>query len=59
MNACDTGSCKLSESVWALVSDTKVHRVTFSKSLVDLLAAQTGLKARRVGFVVGKKLEPG
>ena len=56
---CDTGSCKLSDAVWALTNGNKVHRLTFSKNLADLLAEKTGYKVERKHFVIGKKLEPG
>lgn len=56
---CETGSCKLSDSVWALMNGSKVHRLTFSRSLVEMLSKQTGYQAKRVGFVIGERLEPG
>jgi hypothetical protein len=36
-----------------------VHRLTFSKSLADHLAEQTGYQVRKVTLQIGRQLAPG
>ncbi len=59
MLPCNTGSCKLSDSIYAITSGSKIHRLTFSKSLADMLAEKTGYQAEKREFIIGAKLEPG
>lgn len=41
MKVCDlNGLCKDSDKVWGLIKDNKIYRLTFSKSLVDLMKKQ-------------------
>lgn len=56
---CSTGSCKTTDSIWALTSAKKLHRLTFSKSLAEMLAGKTGYKLERKQFIIGERLEPG
>lgn len=56
---CNTGSCKTSNKVWALVDDTKrCYRLTFSKSLAEFIISseRPDLKLARIEYVRGKRL---
>jgi hypothetical protein len=60
MMTCETGSCKMSEKIWAITDNKKLYRLTFSKSLADLICqSQEGLRVNRVVFHIGKVLQPG
>jgi hypothetical protein len=57
---CESGSCKLSEKIWAIIDAKKLYRLTFSKSLADLIcSSQEGLRVNRVPFHIGKVLRSG
>lgn len=59
---CETGSCKLDDRIWGIVNReaNTLHRLTFSKSLADMLAdLEDGYSAERLRIVRGKLLAPG
>lgn len=66
---CDaqSGLCKDSEKVWGIISENKkgikkLHRLTFSKSLAQLIVEQkseSGYRLARFEYRVGKDLEVG
>lgn len=57
------GNCKTSNKIWGIVDPTtnKLHRLTFSKSLADLIVETVGepQKVRRFKFRLGKRLKEG
>lgn len=55
------GGCKDDQRIYGIINPktNKLHRLTFSKSLADLIAAKTGLKVTRFRYHIGKDLEPG
>lgn len=42
MAQCNAGSCKLTDKIWAITDGKKVYRLTFSKSLADLIQKKLG-----------------
>ena len=59
---CETGSCKLDDRIWGIVNReaNTLHRLTFSKSLADMLAElENGYSAERLRIIRGKLLAPG
>lgn len=59
---CESGSCKLDDRIWGIVNrkSNTLHRLTFSKSLADMLAdLEEGYSAERLRIVRGKLLAPG
>lgn len=59
-NSCESGSCKLSEKIWAIVDDTKLYRLTFSKTLAEKICSyDSKLRIERVAFKTGKTLKSG
>ena len=59
---CETGSCKLDDRIWGIVNReaNTLHRLTFSKSLADMLAElENGYSAERLRIIRGKLLTPG
>lgn len=42
MESCNTGSCKLSDKIWAITDGNKLYRLTFSKNLADCIAKKLG-----------------
>lgn len=55
------GGCKDDERIYGIIdTDTnKLHRLTFSKSLADLISNKTGLSTARFTYRVGEPLESG
>ena len=59
---CETGTCKETQKIWGLVSQDgkKLHRLTFSQSLAEMIASQyPQYKVKRLNFVIGKNLKEG
>ena len=59
---CESGSCKLDDRIWGIVNreTNTLHRLTFSKSLADMLAdLEDGYSAERLRITRGKLLSPG
>lgn len=61
MELCNTGSCKLSDKIWAITDGTKLYRLTFSKSLADCIAKKLGdgYQVERLTFQLGRPIGPG
>ena len=55
---CDISGCKFDEA-YAVIDDKKLYRVTFSASLADIIAKQTGKAVKKVKLKMGRTLEPG
>jgi hypothetical protein len=57
------GGCKQSDKVWGVINTNtrRLHRLTFSKSLCNLLVEKLGTdyKAIRFHYIVGKPLSSG
>jgi hypothetical protein len=43
--------------VWGIVDDTRVYRLTFSKSLAEMIAKDSGMRIQRFNAVVGRALD--
>lgn len=59
---CESGSCKLDDRIWGIVNReaNTLHRLTFSKSLADMLAdLDTEYSAERLRITRGRLLNPG
>lgn len=64
---CDaqSGLCKDSEKIWGITSKgsdgkRKLHRLTFSKSLAELITQKNkGYEMSRFEYKIGKQIEPG
>lgn len=57
---CETGSCKLDDRIWGIVSKNKLHRLTFSKSLAEFICCNYGdYQMRRFNVKRGRKLAVG
>lgn len=57
---CDSGSCILSEKIWAITDGKKLYRLTFSKTLADhICESQKNLYVDRLPFHIGRVLQPG
>ena len=57
---CETGSCKMSEKIWAVTDEKKLYRLTFSKTLAEYICeGQPSLKPKRVTFQIGRTLQSG
>ena len=50
--SCTTKGCK-ADKAWAVVRGDKIHRITFSKSLAEYIAAQTNCEAKRITLYLG------
>ena len=55
---CNTGSCKTSNKIWGIVDDTKLYRLTFSRSLADLICSyfNDAYKVKRFDCILGQPL---
>lgn len=57
------GKCKTSDKIWGIVNPktNNLHRLTFSKSLADLIVETIGepQEVRRFKFKLGKRLKEG
>ncbi len=42
-----------------MTDGVKVYRLTFSRSLAEYIAGETGHRVERKKFVLGRQLEPG
>lgn len=59
---CESGSCKLDDRIWGIVNRdcNTLHRLTFSKSLADMLTdLDESYSAERLRITRGKLLQPG
>lgn len=57
---CETGSCKFDDRIWGIVSESKLHRLTFSKSLAEFICANYGnYQLRRFNVIRGRRLQTG
>lgn len=59
---CDLeGGCKDDQRIYGIIDPkaNKLYRLTFSKSLADLISAKTGFKTRRFRYHIGEDLKPG
>lgn len=55
------GDCKSDQRIYGIYNKetNKLHRLTFSKSLAELIASKTGLAMGRWNYHIGEPLEPG
>ena len=59
---CDSqsGKCKDTEKIWAIVKNGRLHRLTFSQSLAKMITTQyPEYQICRAEFKIGKRLEKG
>lgn len=64
VNACPLGGgCKASQNIWGVINPTtnKLHRLTFSKSLADIIIKSIGdeYRVQRFQFKTWKRLSQG
>lgn len=64
VNACPLGGgCKASQKIWGVINPktNKLHRLTFSKSLADIIVDSVGddYQVKRFQFQTGKRLSQG
>lgn len=41
------------------MDETKIYRISFSQSLIEMMAGETHLQCKKVRIVVGEELQPG
>lgn len=55
-NQCSVSGCRF-DRAYAVVDETKIWRITFSKSLADKIAKQTGKQSVPVQLIIGDKID--